>query len=75
MTTHHETVLDVAGMSCPSCVRHIHAALQPLQGIEKVTIQLDEARVRVYHDSTKASANQLIAALREAGYESILAAA
>ncbi|MFY0535650.1 heavy-metal-associated domain-containing protein [Nannocystis pusilla] len=75
MNTHHETILDVLGMSCQSCVRHIHAALGELDGVTEVEVRLSEGEVLVRHDQDRATVNHLIAALREAGYESSLAAA
>jgi len=64
-----ETMLAVDGMSCPSCIRHVNAALKPLDGVSQVDVKLKEGRVAVVHTSAVATA-QLIEALREAGYES-----
>lgn len=75
MNTHQETILDVSGMSCPSCVRHINAALRELDGVDRVEVRLSDGKVLVRHDSRTATASHMIAALREAGYESTLAAA
>lgn len=75
MNTPHETILDVAGMTCPSCIRHIHTALHELEGVEKVVVRLTDGKVLVHHDGHKATTAHLIAALREAGYESTPAAA
>lgn len=75
MNTHHETILNVAGMRCQSCVRHIHEALGELDGVAKVEVRLGDGKVLVRHDQNKATVNHVIAALREAGYESSLAAA
>jgi copper chaperone len=75
MNTHHETILNVPGMSCQSCVRHIHAALGELDGVAEVEVRLRDGKVLVRHDQDRAAVNHLIAALREAGYESSLAAA
>lgn len=75
MNTHHETILDVSGMSCPSCVRHINDALRELDGVDKVEVRLSDGKVLVRHDETKATTSHMIAALREAGYESTLSTA
>lgn len=75
MNTHHETILNVPGMSCQSCVRHIHAALGELDGVAEVDVRLRDGKVLVHHDQDRATVNHLISALREAGYESSLAAA
>ncbi|HZF55822.1 MAG TPA: heavy metal-associated domain-containing protein [Polyangiaceae bacterium] len=75
MTTNRETLLDVAGMSCHSCVRHINEALDELPGVSKVEVRLDDGKVLVQHDPGAAPADRLIEALRDAGYESSLSAA
>jgi copper chaperone len=75
MNTQHETTLDVSGMTCPSCVRHVNAALRELDGVDNVDVRLRDGKVLVRHDQQKATVNHLIAALREAGYESTVSKA
>lgn len=66
----NKTLLQVDGMSCPSCIRHIDSALCELDGVEKVDVKLREGTVLVTHDAASAPMNTLIEALRDAGYES-----
>jgi copper chaperone len=68
--SYQETVLDVTGMSCSSCVRHVSAALSELDGVTKVEVRLGEGRVLVQHAPGAPSVDAMIEALREAGYES-----
>jgi copper chaperone len=70
-----ETTLDVTGMSCGSCVRHVSTALRGLDGVTKVDVRLKDGKVIVNHDPTRTSAVALIAALEKAGYGSQLSAA
>lgn len=70
-----ETTLDVTGMSCGSCIRHVSTALRSLDGVTNVDVRLNEGKVIVSHDPTKTSAVALIAALDKAGYGSQLSAA
>jgi copper chaperone len=65
-----ETTLAVEGMGCPSCVSHIDEALSELDGVRAVEVRLREGRVVVRHQPERAPAAVLVAALREAGYES-----
>jgi copper chaperone CopZ len=65
-----ETILDVEGMTCSSCVRHVEGALRKMEGIESVEVKLREGRVRVEHDPAKAPISRMIAALDEEGYSS-----
>jgi copper chaperone CopZ len=65
-----ETIeLDVRGMSCGSCVRHVSEALRGLPGVGEVAVELAAGKARVRHDPGKVSVAQLIAAVEEAGYE------
>jgi len=61
----NSTELQVEGMSCGSCVKHINAALQPLAGVGEVTVDLTSGRVKVTGD---AQSDVLLSALKEAGY-------
>lgn len=70
MTIERDTILTVQGMTCGSCVRHVTAALEELDGVEKVDVKLREGIVIVQHDAVEAPVDQLIGALRDAGYES-----
>ncbi|MDI3273184.1 heavy metal-associated domain-containing protein [Pseudomonas sp. AL03] len=61
----NSTELQVEGMRCGSCVKHINAALQPLAGVGEVTVDLASGRVKVTGD---AESDVLLSALKEAGY-------
>lgn len=63
-----DTILTVTGMSCGSCVRHITSALQAVPDVSKVNVQLRQGLVHVRHGET-ASVDELLEAVREAGYE------
>lgn len=65
-----ETLLDVVGMTCPSCVRHVNAALAEIEGVAKVEVRLRDGKVSVQYDPAVVTLGALIEALREAGYES-----
>jgi copper chaperone len=69
--THLDTVLDVSGMSCPSCVRHVTAALGPVPGVSKIDVQLKAGTVSIRH-APDAAISTMLEALREAGYEAKL---
>ena len=67
-TTH--TVLRAEGFSCPSCVGKIEKQLGRLDGVEHVTVHFASGRVEIDHDATRASVDDLIAAVAKAGYTS-----
>jgi copper chaperone len=64
-----ETVLDVMGMTCPSCVRHVNTALADIEGVAKVEVRLRDGKVSIQYDPEVVPLNTLIEALREGGYE------
>lgn len=57
--------LNVEGMSCGSCVKHVTEALSTVEGVTKVEVDLQTARVRV---SGQDDSQMLIAVLTQAGY-------
>lgn len=65
-----ETTLDIDGMTCMSCVRHVEGALRKLDGVDAVEVKLDEGKARVQHDPVRAPVEAMIGALDEEGYES-----
>ena len=59
--------LEVEGMSCGSCVKHVTQALQPLAGVGHVAVDLQSGHVRVDGELPGGSA-PLVSALTAAGY-------
>lgn len=59
------STLNVSGMTCGACVRHVTEALRGLPGVEQVEVNLESGIVRVQGSSDHPA---LIAALDEAGY-------
>jgi copper chaperone len=70
-----EILLDVMGMTCPSCVRHVNLALAEVEGVAKVDVRLRDGKVLIRYDSDVVNVSTLREALREAGYESAANAA
>ncbi len=64
--------LNVQGMTCGSCVKHVSAALRQLAGVSAVEVDLSAGRVRI---EGSASAEALISALDGEGYPAQLASA
>ena len=61
-----KTILNVEGMSCPSCIEHVTEALS-LRGVSNVDVRLDEGVVAIEHDAS-VPVGRLIVALDFAGY-------
>ncbi|MBL9019375.1 MAG: heavy-metal-associated domain-containing protein [Myxococcales bacterium] len=60
-------MLNVEGMSCPSCVEHVTEVLS-MRGVADVVVLFDEGAVAIDHDTT-VPVGRLVAALQNAGYE------
>jgi len=58
---------SIPNMSCNHCVMHIQKAIQPLEGVKKVDVDLANKSVMVEFDSP-ATELQLRAVLAEIGY-------
>lgn len=63
-----ETLFDVRGMNCGSCVRRITAALETLDGVGEVRVSRPDGTVSVRHDAARLSAGQLAAAIVAEGF-------
>ena len=59
--------LQVEGMSCGSCVKHVTQALQSLAGVSDVAVDLQSGHVRVSGELAQGG-DPLVAALAAAGY-------
>ena len=66
--------LQVEGMSCGSCVKHVTQALQSLPGVRGVEVDLPSGRVRVSGELVQGG-DPLLMALTAAGYPARLATA
>lgn len=64
-----EMTLNVKGMSCQMCVKHVTKALQGVDGVTGVVVSLDENNAKVTYDPAVAGVLQFAAAVAEAGYE------
>ncbi|MDP2371702.1 heavy-metal-associated domain-containing protein [Rhodoferax sp.] len=64
--------LEVDGMTCGACVKHVTQALQGLPGVNAVVVDLAAGRASVSADAAQSGA-RMMAALEAAGYPARLA--
>ncbi len=62
-------VMPVIGMSCAACQVHIERALRETPGVRDAQVNLMSHRAQVTYDPALAKPEQLIDAVREAGYD------
>ena len=65
-TTH--LVLPVEGMTCATCAGRVERALNALPGVE-ASVNLASERADIRYDAASTHVEQLIDAVRRAGYE------
>jgi len=63
----NEILMEVTGMTCGSCVRHVTGALKAVDGVEDVAVDLASGRVAV-RGRPGTAPNRLTSALTDAGY-------
>ena len=63
-----KTVLNIEGMSCNHCVKHVTEALNEIPGVTAVQVSLEEKNAAVEH-APEVTLAQMKAAVEEAGYE------
>ncbi|MGH3177684.1 MAG: heavy metal translocating P-type ATPase, partial [Streptosporangiaceae bacterium] len=70
MTTATSTTctLDIGGMTCASCVRHIETALSRIDGVRSAEVNLATEAATVSFDPQTAGLSELTAAVAAAGY-------
>ena len=69
-----KTLLRSQELSCPSCVAKIEKALLALDGVQSAAVHFNTGRIEVEHDPQISSSEQLLKAIRKAGYEASVSA-
>ena len=62
------TLFRAEGFSCPSCVTKIEKQVGRLDGVKAVEVKFASGRVEVEHDPSRATADEIVAAIAKAGY-------
>ncbi len=64
-----EITLEVSGMSCVMCVKHVTRALLEVPGISEANVTLEPPRAVVRYDPAAAGPEAMLDAIRRAGYD------
>ncbi len=67
-------VMPVTGMTCAACQVHVERALQETPGVSDAQVNLMSHRARVTYNPAIAKPEQLIGAVRDAGYDASMPA-
>ena len=63
-----KSILKVKGMSCQHCVMSVTKALNQLEGIQNVQVDLAKGEVR-FDNTKEVASNQVEKAIEDAGYQ------
>jgi copper chaperone len=63
------TTLDVRGMTCGHCKMSVEGALNSLEGVSTVEVDLATGNVNVTYDESKVTLAQMQEAVEEQGYD------
>lgn len=64
-----QVTLKVQGMTCASCQKHVGEALRGVPGVAGANVDLAFHRATVTYDPEKAGVDEMVRAVREAGYD------
>ncbi|MBI5304407.1 MAG: copper-translocating P-type ATPase [Chloroflexi bacterium] len=67
-----QVTLPIAGMTCASCVMHVEHGLKEVPGVEKAAVNLANERATVEFDPAQANIDQMVAAVRDVGYDVVV---
>lgn len=68
------SIFRAEGFSCPSCIKKIEKRVGRLKGVTAVEVKFASGKVEVDHNPQVTTTDEIIAAIRKAGYESTLSA-
>ncbi|XP_041356839.1 LOW QUALITY PROTEIN: copper-transporting ATPase 1-like [Gigantopelta aegis] len=64
-----ETVIDIEGMTCMSCVRTIEGMISKLDGIQQITVSLENKCATICYDPSKLSADKIANEIDDLGFD------
>ena len=70
----HKMRLKITGMTCGGCVKAVENALMAVSGVDRVLVDLQEATAEVSVVDEKITPDQLVMAVKLAGFDAQLIA-
>lgn len=64
-----EVLIPITGMTCASCVASLEKALNQLEGISEVNVNLAAEKAKIKYDSSKITLHEIENAIMDAGYQ------
>ncbi len=64
-----QIIFQVSGMTCGHCVKAVENAVNGLEGIEQIDVQLNNGTVKVTFDPARANEMTIKNAIEDQGYD------
>ncbi|CAC5382756.1 copA [Mytilus coruscus] len=61
--------ISVKGMTCMSCVRNIESSISQVNGVNQISVSLENEKATVMYDTVKISPSQIAEAIDDMGFE------
>ncbi|XP_052076803.1 copper-transporting ATPase 1-like isoform X2 [Mytilus californianus] len=61
--------ISVKGMTCMSCVRNIESSISRVNGVNQISVSLENEKATVMYDTVKISQSQIAEAIDDMGFE------
>ncbi|MFK3961700.1 copper chaperone CopZ [Guptibacillus hwajinpoensis] len=64
-----QTTLKIEGMTCDHCKAAVTTALQELEGVSEVNVNVEEGTAKVAYNASSVSVSDMNEAVEEQGYD------
>lgn len=66
-------IININGMTCDGCVASVHTATNGIDGVDTISVDLTDNLATVTFDDNKTSAEEIAAAIDDAGFDATVA--
>lgn len=66
-------IINIDGMTCGGCVASVHTATADIDGLQTMTVDLEDNLATVTFDDSKTSAQAIADAIADAGFDASVA--
>ena len=66
-------IFNIEGMTCVNCSKSVHNVLGQLDGVQSVSVSLENNQATISYDDSQVSAETITATIDDAGFEASLA--
>lgn len=66
-------IINIDGMTCGGCVKGVHDAVTPLEGVQSVDVSLENNLATVTFDADSVKVEAIAEAIEDAGFDATVA--